>query len=523
MAVQKMAVGLLLLTVVDGFRVKRKQSKMKEDPVIDPEEDQGSNDDLIRETEEFNGTLPNIIITPGSLHQCHLSQSDCNIRDMTGATLVYPDSENTKCFNGEDFAFLVRPGRSDKLLYYFPNGGACWENPFGLPGGTTICLPGLILGLTVTGLGMGFSNSDRPGNNFADFTFVAPPYCDGSAHVGNTTFNGILGGRPQMGYNNNMATIEWAKRNLDQTLENFVMAGSSAGSLGVMAWSDYLLTTFQYKKASVIVDSYMGVFPGGTQGPTIKNFGVCNLPIWQNFRSECEAENSNIQDLFDFAMAAHPTVAFATIQPKWDLVQRVFYGAIALSFANFRLYMSTTGFYEETNKMLQRYNRHPNHVHYYVDGGFHTFLWFPAYYTATVTGATGLLGDAGRPRLDAWVNSLIEHESVLSQCNGDLERNGGDNLIFKNTRYCDRALHPKALFNRDCFEDNVDYYGNDLHLIFPETASSAKDCQDQCSRDSDCKVFTFNTRKIVHNCYLKRSDAGRRSSSGRISGRASCA
>merc|ERR1711920_202709 len=215
-----------------------------------------------------------------------------------------------------------------------------------------------------------------------------------------------------------------------------------------------------------------------------------------NFRAECEAENSNIQDVFDFA--------------------------IALSFANFRLYMSTTAFYEETNKMLQRYNRHPNHVHYYVDGGFHTFLWFPAHYTATVTGALGL-GDAGRPRLDAWVNSLIEHEPVLSQCNGDLERNGGENLIFKHTRYCDRALHPKALFNGDCFENNVDFYGNDLHWIFPETASSAKDCQDQCSRNSDCNVFTFNTGKFIHNCYLKRSDGGRRARSGRISGRASCA
>jgi len=271
------------------------------------------------------------------------------------------------------------------------------------------------------------------------------------------------------------------------------------------------------------VDSYMGVFPDGTQGPTIKNFGSCNLPIWEKFREECEAETTNIQDVFDSAIASHPNVAFATIQPKWDLVQRVFYGAIALSFFDFRLYKSTTDFYKETNTMLQRYNRHPNHVHYYVDGGFHTFLWYPGYDTATVTGVTGLLGDAGRPKLRAWVNSLIEHEPVLSQCNGDLEENGGDNWIFKSTRYCDRALHPKTLFNRSCFEDNYDYYGNDLHWVIPETASSAADCQDQCSRDSDCKFFTFKTGKSFHNCYLKDSDAGRRVRSGRISGRASCA
>jgi len=384
----------------------------------------------------------------------------------------------------------------------------------------------MILGLTVTGLGMGFTNSNRPDNKLGDFTFVSPPYCDGSAHLGNTTFNGILDGRPQRGYINNLHTIEWAKRNLDQTLENFVMAGSSAGSLGVMGWSNYLLNYFEYKKASVLVDSYMGLFPEGTQGPTIKEFGICNLPVWENFREDCEAGRSNIQDVFDLAIASHPNVAFATIQPKWDLVQRVFYAAIALSYGSWDLYVSTADFYEQTNSMLQRYNRHPNHVHYYVDGGFHTFLWFPAYYTATVTGVTGLLGDAGRPRLDAWVNSLIEHEAVLSQCNGDLERNGGDNLIFKNTRYCDRALHPKALFNRPCLEEEYDYVGNDLHFLIPWTASSAEECQDHCSRESGCKFFTYAGHPIwnnLNNCYLKSSDAGRRPRSGRVSGRASCA
>merc|ERR1719210_2353388 len=196
---------------------------------------------------------------------------------------------------------------------------------------------------------MGFTR-DRAGNSFSDFTFVAPAYCDGGAHVSNTTLNGVLGQYPQHGYNNSISTIEWTKKNVAQTLDKFVIGGSSAGSLGTMGWSDYLLSTFHYNKATVIVDSYLGVFPDGTQGPTIRNFGMCPLPIFPNvpnFKAICDAGEISIQDVFDATIAAHPTVAFAVVEPKWDLVQRLFYGIIAGSFLKLDLYSSSTRFYEQ--------------------------------------------------------------------------------------------------------------------------------------------------------------------------------
>jgi len=450
MSLRVVLASLMLVAVVDGFRMKSKRrqtSKQAEDPEIDPEEDAGDNDQLRRDTEQTqNELLPEFILTPGQFPSCHLSESECNIRDLTGPTLVYSDSpESTRCMSGEPFAFLVKPGRTDKLLYYFPNGGACWETPFALPGIVPICLPTMTLGLTVTGLGMGVSEFDRQGNGFADYTFVSPPYCSGGAHVANTTSNGLFGNYTQFDYNNNAFTIGWAMQNMDDILENFVMAGSSAGALGTMAWANVLLDRFNYKKATVIVDSYVGLFPDGTQGPTIKNFEVCNLPVLEGFEAECEAGTATIQDIFDNAIASHPEVAFAIIQPKFDLVQRVFYAAIAASYLSLDLYQSSTYFYEQTNDMLQRYGRHHNFVNYYVDGGFHTFLWIPLYYSATVTGVTGLLGKGSQPSMSEWVNGLIEHEPVQSACNGPLQKNGGNRLIFKNTRYCDRNLYPKTL------------------------------------------------------------------------------
>jgi len=451
MRLARVALAAALVAPASGFRMKSKRKNTmaakQGEPQIDPDEDSGNNDQLKRDTEQTqNELLPGFILTPDSFPHCHLGESDCSLRDLTEATLVYSDSpESTRCMTGEPFAFLVKPGRSDKLLYYFPNGGACWETPFALPGIVPICLPTMTLGLTVTGLGMGVSEFDREGNGFADYTFVSPPYCSGGAHVANTTSNGLFGNYTQFDYNNNAFTIGWAMQNMDDTLENFVMAGSSAGALGTMAWANFLLNSFNYNKATVIIDSYVGLFPEGTQGPTIKNFAVCNLPMWEGFEAACEAGTSNIQDIFDNAIASHPEVAFAVIQPKYDLVQRVFYAAIAASYLSLDLYQSSTTFYENVNAMLQRWGRHHNFVNYYVDGGFHTFLWFGAYYSATVTSVTGLLGKGGKPSMSEWVNALIEHEPVQSACNGALEKNGGDNLIFKNTRYCDKNLYPKTL------------------------------------------------------------------------------
>ena len=56
-------------------------------------------------------------------------------------------------------------------------------------------------------------------------------------------------------------------------------------------------------------------------------------------------------------------------------MQRVFYAAIAASYLSLDLYLCSTYFYEQTNDMLQRSGRHQNFVNYYVDGGFHTFLF----------------------------------------------------------------------------------------------------------------------------------------------------
>jgi len=436
MVAQKKAVTLFLLgAVAEGFRVKPQKkvaakdwSKQvtNEEPAITEEVKMQINSQAAF---ELGRSMPSRNSAMSSTGECRLSQSDCNIESMSGATTVYTDDDNSRCLNGDGFAFLVKPGASDKLLFFMPGGGACWK---GSASNGELCTEDLAGGLGAAGLGSGVTEN-RADNGFADWTFVAPAYCDGGAFVSNST----LSGKPQNGYTNTKYAVDWAKRNLNQNLANFVISGSSAGALGTMAWSNYLLDYFQATKAAVIVDSYMGVFPSGTQGPTIKNFGACSLPIFEAFKDACEQEDVTIQDVFDFAIEQHPGVAFSMIQPKEDLVQRAFYAAIALTFGRFSL-LSGTGLYETSNGQKARYDRHDNFVHYIVPGTGHTFMTSGSWYSTNT-------GDSSKPSMVDWANGLIEHGPTSSECNGPLQRNGGNAWLFKNTNYCFQDLFPKSL------------------------------------------------------------------------------
>jgi len=438
--VQKAVALPLLAVLADGFRVqpKKKQSRaqtqvMNENQEVDPSElEQEKLQRFVYASRELGLSMPKGQVEASNMASCRLSESDCRIGNMNGDTLVYTDDANSRCLNGDPFAFIVRPGRTDKLHFYFPGGGACWK---GSSSNAELCTQSLNEGISAAGLGGGLT-ADRADNPLRDYTFVAPAYCDGGAYVTNSS----LDGKPQNGYLNTKYAADWAKANTDASLANFVISGSSAGALGTMAWSHQLLSDFQYSKAAVIVDSYMGVFPGGTQGPTIKNFGSCNLPIFSNFRQVCEAGQSNIQDVFDFAITSHPSVAFSMLQPKGDLVQIGFYAAIAITYGRLDIILAN-GLYERSNAIKEGFDNKPNFVHFIIDGGSHTFLAGGSFYSATVTGEGGGSG----ANMKDWVTALVDHQAVESACNGPLERNGGNAWLFKNTRYCYQELFPKQL------------------------------------------------------------------------------
>merc|ERR1719469_1625013 len=113
-------------------------------------------------------------------------------------------------------------------------------------------------------------------------------------------------------------------------------------------WSDMLLSDFGYEKATVILDSYVGVFAGNSQGGLIKHLGACSLPPVAPFRSECEAGEANLEHVIDYVIEKYPDVAFAHIQSKVDGVQLAFYSLIAYHFGGWPL-IDTRAFYYISN------------------------------------------------------------------------------------------------------------------------------------------------------------------------------
>merc|ERR1712194_298355 len=224
-------------------------------------------------------------------------------------------------------------------------------------------------------------------------------------------------------------------------IDSFVVMGSSAGSLGAVIWSDYLLKTFSYNKASVIFDSYMGVFPNDTQGILIRSFGACPLPLMDDFRAKCEAGTVNVQDATEHVIAKYPNVAFAHIQPKTDFTQRQFYSMVAVSFSRNDVLITETGIYRDSNYMMQRYNKYPNYVTYLVQGSWHVFAVFDFWWQASTSGHN-TPPRGGEPPLAEWAEKLIAHEPVQSQCQGPLRKNG---LLTIGSNSCDQDVFPKTL------------------------------------------------------------------------------
>lgn len=358
---------------------------------------------------------------------------------MTEDTLVFTDSPNSLCFNGDPWGFLVHPGRRDKLLFYFPGGGACFSSPNFLLPDMELCSANMSLGLLATGFGWGILDWNDNRNHFKDYTVVAPTYCDGSLHSGNITKQSRNGPRYQYGYNNVQFAKNWAKANVNNVLNSFVMLGTSAGSLGAATWADTLLSTFSYRQASVIMDSYTAVFPWGTPGRIVQEFGLCDLPIIAPLRSKCLDRTFDFTELVDMTIQKYPNVAFASLQSKADEIQILFYRAVAAAYF-VSPYITESQFYYWSNVIMERYNKHPNYVAYNVEGQYHTLIAPPSYYTTSTLGHEEPNSPKGTPLMPDWISQLVRHQTVKSECSGSALPNGA-----RGASYCDQMLYPKKI------------------------------------------------------------------------------
>ena len=344
------------------------------------------------------------------------------------------------------------PGVSDKLLFYFQGGGACWDEAstkLHFCRSRATPLPQL-----------GVFNRQNEKNKFRDHTIVHVLYCSGDVHGGNVirSYNDRWGVPvEQKGLANAQSVLDWTVRQqasgaLASTLSELVIMGCSAGSIGAQLWGKQVLNTLKWEKAAVVPDSYAGIFPEGTTGPLVYDYGFCSSGFLSpELYAKCMDQTITMQDIDLEFIAATPTVPYTFIQSKVDDVQISFYIAIGLTSHVEDPLINTTEFYDDVNSVFGLYNANlANFVTYLVDGPHHCFTNQDLYYTADAMGPQ----DDGKTNaglmLSDWANlvPLSEGEAQNTVCEGDVQvgavqQQKGKVAAKGDNAYCSSTVVPK--------------------------------------------------------------------------------
>jgi hypothetical protein len=377
---------------------------------------------------------------------CNITNSEgCSIsgfpKDKT--TLVLPGGE-TQCIFSDStpFAFQVIPGDSDKLLFYFQGGGACWDE--------TSTKLGFCTSDVSPQQPVGIFDRSNTNNAFRSYTIVHVLYCSGDVHAGNSTRPYTdRKGKPvvQAGVANTRATLNWVQEQmkaarLSSTLSDLVVMGCSAGSMGAQLWAQEILKTLPYKRAAVVPDSYAGVFAPGTMGPIIYDYGFCesgllNAELYQ----KCINQQLEFLDMELAWIPQLPMVPYSFLQSKTDIVQISFYIALAFSSGYQPSVITPEAFYNGLNLIFGAYNSpNPNFLTYLVDGSQHCFTNKEFYYEATTKGKEDNGTTTTTQKMYEFVNQypLEENESEETKCDGTLQGGKADNT------YCSSKVAPKT-------------------------------------------------------------------------------
>jgi hypothetical protein len=276
-------------------------------------------------------------------------------------------------------------------------------------------------------------------------------YCSGDLHAGDVQrdYNDDQG-EPvlQVGQANTQSVIDWvkdqqAKGNLASTLTDLSIMGCSAGSIGAQLWGPEVARQIKATSVGVVPDSYAGVFPEGTQGPLIADFGTCPWlqgKVSDDVYQACLNEEVTLQMIVGDYLEMNPSLLFSYIQSKIDDVQISFYITVGLFSPGTDASITPQQFYYDVNEIFSAYNKNDNFLAYLVDGGQHCYTPNTYFYSADLSGKKG--NGSQKPMMTDWTSAfpLAASESQETACYGE-------NLTEENwegTDYCASELVGKT-------------------------------------------------------------------------------
>jgi hypothetical protein len=322
------------------------------------------------------------------------------------------------------FSAEVYRGATDKILFYFQGGGACWDQDsldnsgYGVKNTRcrTDAIPWPVYGV--------FDISD-PRNAYREYTIVNVLYCSGDNHAGNAVreFTDSSGNpAEQRGSVNVEAVLTWLQQQqraglFASTLENLVVMGCSAGSLASQLWGNEIVKRLGYpKRAAIVLDSYIGLFPDGIEGEMIYGLGMCELSfISEDMRALCREKKATTPMLTYDVIQSAPNVPYLFLHSRTDRVQIKYYNFLVESFDTTEKapLIDEEGFIESADAILEKYNELPNFLVYYVDSSQHCYTPTPYVFFANTEGI-GAYDDGDEDKDDVGGGGDVEDDDVFT-------------------------------------------------------------------------------------------------------------
>ncbi len=317
-----------------------------------------------------------------------------------GWNMLEPGGD-TICSNGTPYAFFVRPGDPEKLVFYFQGGGACW---FG-----QICdlesmrtYDPFVDESDNPGEYSGIADVNNPENPFADYSMVMVAYCTGDLHMGNSEIIYTVGeGDDEReftiyhnGYNNTLAVLNWTYDNFESP-ENIFVSGSSAGAIPSAFYGGLIAEHYTDAQIAVLGDAAGGYRTGTLEIPRSVWRTMSILPDWPEYEG-VTIDNLTGESFYIASATRFPDATFAQYNAAHDENQRFYLSLLGVT---------DTPLPDILEEGFAQINAEVDNFRYYTAGGdVHTILGGPHFYTYQVDGV----------RFVDWVAALAAGEDVES-------------------------------------------------------------------------------------------------------------
>jgi len=322
---------------------------------------------------------------------------------------------DTVCSRGTEYAFFVRKGTVDRVVFEFEGGGACWN-------AETCSVAGAIFKETIDEDRAVYASGEEnmsgllardERNPFRDWHHVYVPYCTGDVHAGEAVVEYGEGAGAftihHSGAINARAALQWAFDEAPAP-DRALVTGCSAGAYGSIWWTPSVAKAYPDAQVVQFGDSGAGIITD--------NFLQDSFPVWNAVQmlppwipeldpATIDISEMSLNDIYTIVADFYPEHRLAQFNTVNDEVQVFYYqamggGEAAEWSAQMRASMRTLAAAAD------------NFRYYVAPGNQHCIIPWDNFYTT----------DVGGVPLPGWLEGLFEGDPASVACDGCLDEEG---------------------------------------------------------------------------------------------------